>query len=49
MGSLPLAIYEFFNAADDSMHNLAWAGALLITAAVLVFSMLARILERRRS
>ncbi|HEX3674929.1 MAG TPA: phosphate ABC transporter permease PstA [Rhizomicrobium sp.] len=49
IGSLPQLIYNFFNSAYDDWHRLAWAGALVITAAVLTLSVLARLLEARRS
>jgi phosphate transport system permease protein len=45
MPSLPVVIYQFANSADDGWHRLAWAGAFLITAAVLSLSIVARILE----
>ncbi|HEY2071004.1 MAG TPA: phosphate ABC transporter permease PstA [Rhizomicrobium sp.] len=49
IGNLPLVIYKFFNEPDDYMHSLAWAGALLITGTVLTLSVIARVLEKRRS
>jgi phosphate transport system permease protein len=49
IGNLPLVIYKFFNEPDEYMHKLAWAGALLITGAVLTLSVIARLLEGRRS
>jgi len=47
MASLPQVIYLFANSAYEDLHQLAWAGALLITLAVLTMSILARALERR--
>jgi phosphate transport system permease protein len=44
MASLPVAIYSMANAAYDDWHRLAWAGALLITLAVLFLSIVARVL-----
>jgi phosphate transport system permease protein len=49
MASLPIVIFQFANSAYDDWHRLAWAGALLITAAVLGLSIFARLLEGRRS
>ncbi|HTQ13241.1 MAG TPA: phosphate ABC transporter permease PstA [Rhizomicrobium sp.] len=49
VGALPLTIFNFFNSAYDDWHRLAWAGALIITAAVLTLSVFARLLEGRRS
>jgi phosphate transport system permease protein len=48
MASLPIVIFQFANSAYDDWHRLAWAGALLITAAVLTLSILARVLESRQ-
>lgn len=45
MAALPLAIYQMAMSASEDLHRLAWAGALLITLAVLVLSIMARILE----
>jgi len=45
MAALPLAIFVMANSAYEDLHRLAWAGALLITLAVLVLSIIARILE----
>jgi phosphate transport system permease protein len=33
----------------EDLHHLAWAGALLITATVLTLSIIARLLENKRS
>ena len=48
MASLPIVIFQFANSAYDDWHRLAWAGALLITAAVLTLSIIARLLESRQ-
>lgn len=48
MASLPIVIYQFANSPYDDWHHLAWAGALLITAAVLTLSIFARLLESRQ-
>jgi phosphate transport system permease protein len=49
MASLPAVIFTFANSAYDDWHRLAWAGALLITFTVLTLSILARMLEGKRS
>jgi len=49
MASLPYVIFQFAMSADEGWHKLAWAGALLITATVLSLSIVARILESKRS
>jgi phosphate transport system permease protein len=48
MASLPIVIYQFANSPYDDWHHLAWAGALLITAAVLALSIVARLIESRQ-
>ena len=48
MASLPIVIYQFANSPYDDWHHLAWAGALLITAAVLTLSIVARLLDSRQ-
>ncbi len=45
MASLPTAIFTMATGPYEDLHRLAWAGALLITLAVLVLSITARILE----
>ncbi|HKQ44657.1 MAG TPA: phosphate ABC transporter permease PstA [Rhizomicrobium sp.] len=47
MASLPAVIYNFATGPYEDQHGLAWAGALLITATVLVLSIIARILENK--
>jgi phosphate transport system permease protein len=49
MASLPTVIYTFANSAYEDQHALAWAGALLVTATVLVLSIVARLLEKKRT
>jgi phosphate transport system permease protein len=49
MASLPQIIFNFANSPYEDWHHLAWAGALLITFTVLALSVLARVLESRRS
>jgi phosphate transport system permease protein len=48
MASLPIVIFQFANSAYEDWHTLAWAGALLITVAVLTLSIFARLLEARQ-
>ncbi len=49
MASLPVTIYSYAGSAFDDWVQLAWTGALLITAAVLATNILARLALRRRS
>ena len=49
VAALPLTIYNFANSAYESQHQLAWAGALLITATVLTLSVVARLMQPKRS
>jgi len=46
IANLPYVIFQFAMSPYEDWHHLAWAGALLITAAVLGLSIAARILER---
>ncbi|MEO8301867.1 MAG: phosphate ABC transporter permease PstA [Rhizomicrobium sp.] len=48
MASLPAVIYSFATGPYEDQHSLAWAGALLITATVLVLSILARLLDNQK-
>jgi phosphate transport system permease protein len=48
MASLPAVIYTFATGPYEDQHVLAWAGALLITATVLVLSIIARTLENKK-
>jgi phosphate transport system permease protein len=47
MASLPSVIFQFALSPYDDWHTLAWAGALLITIAVLTLSIIARAFEKR--
>jgi phosphate transport system permease protein len=47
--SLPHVIFIYANNAFEDWHTLAWAGALLITATVLTLSIIARLLQPKRS
>jgi phosphate transport system permease protein len=49
MASLPAVIFQFAMSPYEDWHHLAWAGALLITATVLTLSIIARLLEGKRS
>jgi phosphate transport system permease protein len=48
IASLPVMIFNFAMSPYEDWHKLAWAGALLITIAVLTLSIVARILESSR-
>jgi len=48
MASLPAVIFQFALSPYEDWHRLAWGGALLITATVLVLSIAARILENQK-
>jgi phosphate transport system permease protein len=48
MASLPAVIFQFALSPYNDWQRLAWTGALLITAAVLTLSILARILSASR-
>lgn len=47
MASLPVAIYQYAGSAYDDWVQLAWTGALLITAGVLVLNVVVRMWHRR--
>jgi len=49
MANLPVVIFQFAMSPYDDWHNLAWAGALLITCGVLGLNILARVLFRQRN
>lgn len=48
MASLPKVIFDYASSPYEDYHRLAWAGALLITVAVLSLSIVARIFESKR-
>jgi len=48
MASLPAVIAQFAISPYEDWHTLAWGGALLVTATVLVLSVLARLLENQK-
>jgi phosphate transport system permease protein len=47
IASLPVMIFNFAMSPYEDWHKLAWAGALIITTAVLALSIVARLLESR--
>lgn len=49
MASLPVVIFQYAMSPYQDWHDLAWAGALLVTATVLFLSIIARILEKKRT
>ena len=48
MANLPVVIFQFAMSPYDNWINLAWGGALLITLAVLVLNILARVFFREK-
>jgi phosphate transport system permease protein len=48
VSNLPVTIYAFASAPYDNWQQLAWAGALLITFAILILSILARAVVNRK-
>ncbi len=48
MGNLPVTIFNFAMGPYDNWHDLAWAGSLLITLAVLVLNILTRFFLRTK-
>ena len=49
MANLPVVIFQFAMSPYDNWIRLAWGGALLITLAVLVLNILARVVFRERA
>jgi phosphate transport system permease protein len=49
MASLPVTIYQYAGSAFDDWVQLAWVGALLITAGVLVVNIIARVVLRGKT
>ncbi|MEO7054313.1 MAG: phosphate ABC transporter permease PstA [Rhizomicrobium sp.] len=49
MASLPAVIFQYALSPYNDWHELAWAGALLVTATVLTLSIIARLLEKKRN
>lgn len=48
MANLPVVIFQFAMSPYEDWHHLAWAGALLITAGVLILNIIARVFGRTR-
>jgi phosphate transport system permease protein len=48
MASLPAVIFQYALSPYEDWHTLAWGGALLVTATVLVLSIIARLLEGKK-
>lgn len=48
MANLPVVIFQFAMSPYSDWHDLAWAGALLITVGVLGFTIFARLLLRQK-
>jgi phosphate transport system permease protein len=48
MASLPVAIFQMAMSPYEDWHRLAWSGALLVTIAVLLLSIIARVLESQQ-
>jgi phosphate transport system permease protein len=48
MASLPVTIFKFAMSPYENWQKLAWAGVFLITSAVLVLNILARVLARNK-
>jgi phosphate transport system permease protein len=49
MANLPVVIFQFAMSPYEEWQQLAWGGALLITLAVLVLNIIARVLFRQKS
>jgi phosphate transport system permease protein len=49
MANLPVVIYQFAMSPYDNWVRLAWGGALLITLAVLVLNVIARVFFRDKN
>jgi phosphate transport system permease protein len=49
MASLPVVIFQFALSPYKEWQSLAWAGALIITLAVLTLSISARVLGAQRT
>lgn len=49
ISNLPVVIFQFAMSPYEDWHNLAWAGALIITLSVLSLNILARVLFRQKA
>jgi len=48
LANLPVVIFQFAMSPYEDWQHLAWAGALLITTAILLLNIIARVLQRGR-
>src|SRR5690606_38627979 len=48
IANLPVVSFQFAMSPYEDWHHLAWAGALLITAGILILNIIARVLGRAR-
>jgi phosphate transport system permease protein len=48
LANLPVVIFQFAMSPYEDWQHLAWAGALLITSAILILNIFARLLQRGR-
>jgi phosphate transport system permease protein len=49
MANLPVTVFQFAMSPYDDWQHLAWAGALIITMAVLILNIVARVFLRRKA
>jgi phosphate transport system permease protein len=49
MANLPVVIYQFAMSPYDNWNRLAWGGALLVTLAVLLLNIMARVFFREKT
>jgi phosphate transport system permease protein len=49
ISNLPVVIFQFAMSPYQDWHDLAWAGALIITLSVLTLNILARVLFRQKA
>jgi len=49
MANVPVVIFQYAMSPYDEWHTLAWAGAFVLTAFVLLLNLLVRILARKGS
>jgi phosphate transport system permease protein len=49
MANLPVVIFQFAMSPYENWHDLAWAGALLITLGVLLLNVVARVMFRNKT
>jgi len=49
VANLPVVIFQFAMSPYEDWQHLAWAGALLITSAILLLNIIARVMQRSRT